>query len=156
MKAIKPPSLASLKFDYVNSNIESIDLLPVRNTDFRVFDIDTQKSSEEVAALIEAAGYAPATLSELLCYAKDGWDGKDWVVALGQVAHVDGDRRVPYLAEGSSGRDLFLYWWVGGWDSHVRFLAVRSVSPSSESGPLDALTLIREIEERLGELKKLV
>lgn len=147
----KSPTIASLDFDYVNSDIEkNFPIEAPRNTDFKVFHFDKYVTSEEAIKRIEAEGYLPATLGELLSFAKDGWDNKQTVTALGSVAKVNGNRRVPALWKFGSERVLDLDWFGGGWRERCRFLAVRNTktleTKNSALGTSDTLTLDRAIE----------
>ena len=72
------------------------------------------------------ANYRPATLCELLRWAKDNWNGKDWIIALGQIwLGADGSRLVAVLGLGLGRRELGLGWFGGGWGGRDRWLAVR-------------------------------
>lgn len=143
---INAPTIESLKFDYVSSNIYRFPRTEVRNTEFKVFKFEKYLTSEKVIAKILKDGYLPASLDELLCYAENGWNNSDSVVALGSVAEVNGDRSVPCLFRLGSGRYLSLFWFDVGWGPFCRFLAVRdSVSQTSELGPSDTLTLPDEL-----------
>jgi hypothetical protein len=50
------------------------------------------------------------------------------IIGLGSVAKVSGNRNVPGLWGSRSKRNLYLPWFVDGWNVHCRFLAVRKVS----------------------------
>lgn len=132
-----PPLKDLIKgFDYVNPNI-TVENFPVPEeigTDFKLFHFDRYISSDNAIKEMEKEGYKPARLYELLTW-KD-WNDKDWIVALGSVCEVDGDRRVPCLSRYDSERRLSLDWWGGDWYAFCRFLAVRNGSRklgSSES-----------------------
>lgn len=142
------------KFTYVNPNItlENFPVEPVRSEDYKVFHFDRFISSEDAVKEIEAAGYLPANIYELLSWKE--WNGKDWVVALGSSCGLDGDRRVPDLDGWGSGRRLDLGWWVGGWRDRCRFLAVRNSTGAIEPkntvlSPLDTLTLCPHCEKKV-------
>lgn len=141
--------IKSLKFDWVNSDITK-ELFPAPKdlrTDFKLYHFDKLISSEDAIIEMQKDGYAPANIYELLEYAKASWNNNDLIVALGTASEVDGDCHVPSLDGDGSERDLDLSWWVGGWSSRFRFLAVRnSETGTLESGPLDTLTLESAIE----------
>lgn len=120
------------KLDYVNFNITAKNFPAPKEigTDFKLFHFDKSIASEDVIKAMEAEGYHPADLYELLSF---DWNGTDWVAALGSVCEVDGYRVVPHLDGGGSGRGLGLGWWVDGWDSLCRFLAVRLSSDAKTS-----------------------
>lgn len=119
--------IASKKFDWVNPDIEKhFTLEDVQGTEYKLYHFDRTIFSEDAMKEMEKEGYSAANFHELLLW--DKWNDKDWVVALGSARKVDGDRRVPYLGEGGSGRKLGLGWWDGGWGSGYRFLAVRNLS----------------------------
>lgn len=139
----KPQSLdkiiEDLKFDYVNSDITP-DLFP--STEIRgkveILHPDKYLTTEKVIKLGEEKGLVPANIYELLEYAKDGWNNRDWVVALGSVGEVSGYRHVPYLDGDGSKRNLDLLWFGDSWNALYRFAFVRNGSSSSDtSAPLD-------------------
>lgn len=141
MKKIKIPSLSSLikshKFDWVNPDITE-DNFPTPKeirTDFKLCHFDRYIPSEDAIKEIEKDGYSPATIYELLSW--EGWNDKDWVVALGSVAGVDGGRRVAALYRRGSERGLDLRWFGSGWSAVCRFLAVRN-SPLKPSDAFDS------------------
>ncbi len=140
MKTLKQ-LIDSKKFDWVNSDIEkNFKLEKVRNLEYKLFHFDKYISSENTIKEMEKDGYIPANLTELLSW-KD-WNGKDFVVALGSVAGVGGDRRVACLRRDDSGRRLDLGWFDAGWGGSVRFLAVRNLdSQTLESSPQSLRTL---------------
>ena len=75
---------------------------------------------------MEKEGFRPATTRELLRWAIKNWNGKDWVVALGQTWLGSNDcRGVSALLFVGGRRQLFLYWFSSGWLDGYRFLAVR-------------------------------
>lgn len=136
-------------FAYVNSSIEdNFTLEEPRNSEYKIFKFDKIVTSEEVIEEIKKEGYLPATLSELLTYKGI----EDWLIALGSVGKVDGDRYVPYLDGSVSERGLDLRWWGRDWDGNCRFLAVRNLelSPSepleNELSTSETLTLEQAIE----------
>lgn len=132
------------RFDYVNSDIEpNFTIEEPRSREYKLYHFDRYISSEDAVKEMGKDGYAPATLGELLSW-KD-WNESDWVVALGSVAEVSGDRRVPCLGGSGSGRGLRLSWWGRGWDRYGRFLAVRTESLGTQESPLETLTLPKEL-----------
>lgn len=163
----KASTVTSLKFDWVNPDIDKLTMGQVRSADLKVFNFPGEYlKSEEIIARMEKEGYSPANLAELLMYAKDEWNDKDWVVALGSVARVDGDRGVPGLWGHGSERSLNLFWFDGDWSGIYRFLAFRNedLEPMKsdkalgtlDSGTLreEALKLVSEMEEIIGEFKE--
>lgn len=101
----KIQSLGSLikngRFDWVNPDIESnFKADEVRSADYKIFHFDRYISSDDAVKEIEQAGFLAANLTELLAYAVDNWNGKDWVIALGSVAKLNGSRHVPFLGRG--------------------------------------------------------
>ena len=146
------PTLKSLigswKFDWVNSDIEkNFKAEPVRSSDYKLFHFDEKISSENAIAKIKKEGYSPANYTELLSW-KD-WNDKDFVIALGSVAELDGCRCVLYLFEDGSERYFDLGWFGYGWRAGSRFLAVRNLGSktleTSELGNLDSLKLEKDI-----------
>lgn len=143
-------------FDWVNSDIEAnFPLEERKHGEYKLFHFDRYISSEDAIEEMKKKGYVPVTLLELLEWKK--WNGKDWVVALGSVAEVDGRLYVPYLGGDGSERYLYLGWWGDVWDAYYRFLgvALSSETKSSEKAlkPLDALTPIGKVyRKKDGEL----
>lgn len=91
--------------------------------DYKEFHFGENISSEKAVKQMRAEGYDPANSHELLLW--NGWNGENFVIALGSVAQVSGSRRVLCLYRDGSGRSLGLRWWGGGWYAYDRFLAVR-------------------------------
>jgi hypothetical protein len=146
MTKTKIPKLSSLikakKFDWVNSDItDNLFETPKEiGTDFKLFHFDRYILSEDAISEMANEGFRPANAWELLSW-KD-WNDKDWVVALGSVGEVGGDRYVPCLVGDGSERDLDLGWWDDGWDADYRFLGVRNSSlGSSDALPSDSVSL---------------
>lgn len=140
------------KFDWVNSDIgKHFTLEPVRSEEYKLFHFDKTISSEDAIKEIERAGYAPATLHELLKWKE--WNESDFVIAFGSVAEVGGGRHVPCLDRNDSRRNLGLDWFDSDWGSYCRFLAVRNSVPSTlEHSPSDTLDLearVKKIEDVL-------
>lgn len=119
-------------FDYVASSItaehfpdSSANPMAVE-ANFKVYHFDRPISSEGIIKEMEKDGYRPVNLRELLAYCQNGWDGTDWVVALGQTWRDGyGDRGAPYAWGGWGGRKLCLFWCDEVWFPFCRFLAVR-------------------------------
>lgn len=118
--------ISSGSFDYVNSDITATNFPDVGvKTDFKVYDFRKTVSSDFAIEQMTKEGYRPANLRELLNWMSASWNGKDWVVALGQVWQGSGGSRgVPYLYF-SGERELRLPWRADDWDARCRFLAVR-------------------------------
>lgn len=153
--------IKSLKFDWVNSNIiDSIFPPKAIRGKVQILQFDKTLSSEEIIKLGEEKGLVPANIYELLEYAEDEWNSKDWVIALGSVGRVDGDRRVPYLVRRGSKRGLYLDWFDDGWDADDRFAFVRNVSSDLESSaPLDLKSLdlrLKKVENLISKLKEII
>lgn len=135
--------IATGKFDYVNDNItpENFPPQPIRG-EIIIKHFDRYITSKDAIKEMEKEGLEPANIYELLTYATDGWDGKDWVVALGSSwVDSDGDRDVPCLGRWRARRRLDLGWFEGVWDRRCRFAAVRKVLDAGTlgaSGRLDA------------------
>jgi hypothetical protein len=135
--------IAAGKFGYVNDNItpENFPPQPIRG-EVIIKHFDRYITGEDAIKEMEKEGLEPANIYELLQYAKNGWNGTDWVVALGSSwVYSDGDRGVPCLDRWDAERDLYLYWFEDEWARHCRFAAVRKVLDAGTlgaSGRLDA------------------
>ncbi len=167
---MKTPRLNSLikkwKFNYVNSSINDKLFLPPEevsdNIEYKLFSFNKIISSEEVIKEIKKEGFNPANIYELLLW--KNWNNNDWVIALGSVTEVYGDRGVPYLDGHDSERRLSLSWFGDGWNAHYRFLGVRNLSSdtkklkSSDTLSLESLdpsspnTQLNRIEKKLDRL----
>lgn len=138
-------SIANCKFDWVNSEIVNNFKAEEIRDETKLFHFNEYATSEEAITRMGKEGYSPANISELLAFAQTGWNRTDCVVALGSVAKVFRDRRVPCLGEFVRGRSLDLSWFGGDWDGYCRFLAVRnSQTPATqptELGPSETFTL---------------
>lgn len=87
---------------------------------------DKYLSAEEVLKRMNIKGLRPATLHEMLAWAKDNWKDEFVVVALGSVwTDRDGDRHVACLDQDGSLRDLDLSWCDDDWNEFCRFAAVK-------------------------------
>src|SRR3989338_2331431 len=121
--------LIKSRFDWVNNAITN-ERFPAPDrlwNDYREFyfgDI----SSKEAVKRMKVKGYEPANSHDLLVW--NGWDGENFVVALGSVAEVRGNRCVLCLGRYGLERSLNLSQWVNGWSAICRFLAVRKSSGS--------------------------
>jgi hypothetical protein len=96
----------------------------------KLFHFGHSISSEDAKRHIEEDGWEVAETENLLAFgAKNPEEqGKHPIVALGTVRRLRGDRSVPYLGRGDSGRRLDLHWWGHDWHCNFRFLAVRKVT----------------------------
>ena len=123
-------SIVPLKFGYVNPNITEQNF-PMQQGDndpmeYKVFHFGRSISSENVIKEMEKENYRPATLRELLRWAKDNWNGLDRVISLSQIwLDAVGSRYVAGLVLDLGKRGLDLRWFVRGWHDGHRFLAVR-------------------------------
>lgn len=151
--------IKNLTFDYVNSNItkDNFPEQPLRGR-YELFTLDHPMKTAEIEAAMVAKGFLPANLYELLDYAKDGWNNKDWVFALGSGwVGSDGLRRVPGLGRDGSGRYLSLRWDGPSrtWSDSCQFLVV-VVSKSLDTHPLDPSVLGRlaDLERHVAQLEK--
>ena len=74
-----------LKLDYVNSDITEQNFPDIgRSSDIDAVQFDKELTTKEIIAEIKKTGHEPANARELLEWAKKNWNGKDWIVALGQ------------------------------------------------------------------------
>lgn len=124
------------KFDWVHPDIneKNFPLEDISSNPTKLFHFNRPITSEEAIKEMAKEGYRPANAYELLAW--DGWNGQDWVVALGSFAKIGGNRYVLYLNGDGSERSLGLGWLDGGWDDFYRFLAI-----ATDSKPLDTLPL---------------
>ncbi|MBI4090447.1 MAG: hypothetical protein HY422_00305 [Candidatus Komeilibacteria bacterium] len=124
--------LASGRYDWKNSDIKEKNF-PIkgegtveRNLELAHYGKDM--STDAVLAAIDAQGYRPATIEELLAFgAKYPELQREFpIVALGSVwRHWRGDRHVAYLSRDGDGRGLDLHWIESDWFAVFRFLVVR-------------------------------
>lgn len=149
-------AIKDAKFNWVSEDIEKhFSYGQPRNADYKLFHFDHEITSKNAIKEIEKEGYSPATLSELLAYAKDGWNGEDWIVALGSSAQFDLIRRVVCLDGFGAGRRVILSRWGGDWFSYYRLLGVRNMALGASSvspSPSAILTL----EERVINMEKVM
>jgi hypothetical protein len=129
------------QYDYRDDNITAENFPVTGNGQveceviFVHFDRDIK--SEAAITELEQMGLQPAKIEHLLALGAKHPDlqrefpiiclGSSWVDS-------DGYRRVPYLALWSAKRNLYLYWFEGGWLRHCRFAAVRPPSPKATEG----------------------
>ena len=123
-------SIVPLKFGYVNPNITEQNF-PMQQGDndpmeYKVFHFGGSISSENVIKAMTKENYRPATLRELLRWAKDNWNGLDRIVALGQIWLDEvGTPFVVVLILDDGKRKLYLHWFDFGWLDNYCVLAVR-------------------------------
>ena len=123
--------ITQLKFGFVNSNIpEKFSVETIRG-EVVIKHFNKYITSENVISELKKEGLEPANLTELLMYARNDWNKKDLVVALGSSCVLVGSRYVPCLRGGSGGRRLRLHYFDFEWRGGYRFAAVRT-------SPLDA------------------
>ena len=134
------------KFDWINVNIEKNFTATevAKDTEYKLFNFDRYISSEDAIAEMKKDGWEPANISQLLSW-KDWKD--EWVVALGSVAKVGGNRDVPYLGRNDSERGLYLHWFGDDWDAIYRFLAVRTLSLEPQKSDTLNLGLLARVEK---------
>jgi hypothetical protein len=147
------------KFDFVSDYAKNFPYEEPREGDTKVFHFDREITSEEATAEMHKEGYEPMLASELLEYAADGWNGTDFVVALGTTwLDPSGNHDVLVLGEWGRVRGVDCDWFDDGWHRSCRFAARRPRKSThlseTQSLALDPLTLVSEIEERLTALKK--
>ena len=105
-----------------------------------IFHFDRDISSEDAVKEIIAADtknpWEPGKIENILAYgAKNPEEQRKFpIVGLGSVGKVRGNRCVPDLYGGDSGRSLYRAWWGRDWHADFRFLGVRKkVSQASAS-----------------------
>lgn len=150
--------IKAAKFDWVSDSIKKFPYIQPRKGDTKVFQFDSYVTSEEAVRKMQKEGYEPATLSELLIFAEKEWNSSDWIIALGSVAELGGDRNVPCLGRYGAKRGLNLTWWDSRWDDSCRFLAVRNntLDLKTQSLPSDTLILearIAKLEEAMDKIR---
>lgn len=139
----------------VDDNItqENFPMTERRWRDYKMFDFGAI-TSEKAVKKMRVEGYEPANIYELMDFNDSGV--YDFIVALGSVVGVGGYRLVPCLGRGGAGRELYLGWWVSGWDGRYRFLAVRNLETkklkSSDTLTLDSL--VSDLEKIVERYKK--
>lgn len=98
-----------------------------QNLTVKLFHFGREMSSEDVIKAMDADGFRPATLRELLAFgAKNPDEQRKYpIVGFGSLwRHLD-DRFVPCLVFSGDARRLGLGWWSYDWFGFCRFLAVR-------------------------------
>lgn len=95
--------------------------------DMAIFFFDKEISSEDVEKEMDAVGYRPADIVEGIVFSENfpRLQKKFPIAILGSSAIVGRDCRVPVLSGDIVRRGLYLYYWVGGWNSFYRFLGVK-------------------------------
>ena len=123
-------SIVPLKFGYVNSNITEQNF-PMQQGDndpmeYKVFHFGGSISSENVIKAMTKENYRPATLRELLRWAKNNWNVNDRIIALGQIwLNADSHRYLAVLDFDGGRRELGLRWFGFVWNVSDHFLAMR-------------------------------
>lgn len=121
------------EFDWVNINITSTNFPnlasdKIDEQELPLFYFSKTMSSDAVIAEMDKKGCEPATIWDLLSFAKKEPDlqRKFPIVALKSVwRDSDGDRSVPFLYSDAGGRGLSVYYLGGDWRGYYRFLARR-------------------------------
>ena len=120
------------RYDWANGDINSRNFPTTRSGKEEVVaelvHFNRAIPTEDALRELNRQGYRPAELRELLAFGEKYPDVQREfpIVALGSVwQDRGGDRGVPYLYGGSSGRDLGLGWVGGDWFGICRFAAVR-------------------------------
>lgn len=124
--------LAAGRYDWKNSDITEKHF-PVKGEGKVKLDLELahyakSMSTEAVLAAIDAQGYRPATIEELLAFgAKYPELQREFpIIALGSVwRDLNGRRDVAFLCGGGHERYLGLGRVEGDWGGHCRFLVVR-------------------------------
>jgi hypothetical protein len=82
--------------------------------------------SGEVIGCLKKMTLRPATITELLAFGAINPNERRFspVLALSSTALVSGERQIPCLKAGFSGRALCLLCWSDLWRNHCRFLAI--------------------------------
>lgn len=149
--------IKEIKFDYINSEI-SDDLFEIPKeigTEFELVHFDKNISSEDAVKELSKDDWRPATAYELLIWAKENWNGIDWVVALGSVAGVRFGRGVLDLRRDGSERSLRLDRWGVGWFAGYRFLRVRnSVLKTLDTLSLTDLSILKSAQDVISKILK--
>ena len=117
--------LKPLKLDYINPYITD-ENFPDNKKRGKVELIHFNEflSTGEVLKMLDDKGYRPATLHEMLVWAKD-WKG-EIVVALGSVwQSLNSGRSVGFLSSGGGESWLSMSYYDGDWGVDCRFAAVK-------------------------------
>jgi hypothetical protein len=138
--------IAELKLDFVTENAteENFPPEPIRG-EVGIVDFKKVITSEEAIREMKEKGYVPANIYEMLSWAKDNWNGKDWIVVLGSVMRGEGGNpSVLCLSRYGSRRGLRCDWFGGGWFEDYRFAFVsasRILGNLNPRHPLNPWTL---------------
>ena len=125
--------MTALNLDWKNDNITEAnfpalpeDEIEYSKKEFKLYNFTKTVSSQHALQVIEKDGFRPATVREQLQWAKDHWNRKDWITALGQMwLDSIGDHRVSVLDRRGGECKLFLGWFGDDWSSDYQFLTVR-------------------------------
>ncbi len=114
--------IAAGHYDWKNSDINQ-DNFPVRGEGKKEVEVtlvhfNRLVESDEAIREMEAKGYRPATIEELLALGKEQPDLQRSfpIIALVYFGYVNDERRVPCLRKFGSKRHLYLGWFVDRWD----------------------------------------
>jgi len=133
-------------YDWFNDDITA-KRFPINGTGIEEFEFDLfhpNRSISSESAIEEMKKsddperpWMPAEIGHLLVFGEafPELQRKFPIIALGSVAKVGGNRRVPCLDRVGSERNLDLHWFGLGWGAGYRFLRVRRVSAASASSP---------------------
>ncbi len=123
--------IAAGRYDWKNDDITT-KRFPVKGegkkeVEITVVHFNRVIESDEAIKEMDALGYRPATIEELLGFGKEHPDLQRSfpIIALGSVGEVRGHRGVPYLRGRGSRRNLDLRWFDHGWSADCRFAFVR-------------------------------
>lgn len=125
-----------LKLNYVNSDITDKNFPYVKQEkgEFELLHFDKDISTEDALKEIDKRGFRPATIHEMLEWAKDNWKGEA-IVTFGSVWQSPyGFRYVGCLCYYDDRRELSLYWIGYDWHDRCRFAAVRKSSDTRKLG----------------------
>lgn len=138
--------------DYVSINITEDNFPPQpMSGDYKIYHFNRYMTSEDVIDEMKKDGYRPMNIYELLEW--DGWNGTDWVVALGSSCVLYDNRYVLILLEVCSECELDLSYWGGVWDGDYRFGASRNLETKTLESS-DTLTL-ESFDKRIRRIEKL-
>lgn len=158
--------IEKLKLDYCNPDVteENFPIIS-KGKVTKLFKFDKYFTTKEALDRLDSEGYRLATVWELLNWAKDNWNGKDCVVALGQewlVAYRG--PIVVYLWSDAGRRELDLLWSDHVWFSFTLVAGVRKLD-SKKLKSLDSLETsgiyglnerVKEPEKDMEKLKKVI
>lgn len=117
-------------YDYANPDINSKNFPDIGSDETGeayVIPYDREMASEEVLADLDSRGLRAGNVRELLSFGKTYPETQREfpVIALGQVASLDGGRFVAFLGGLGARRVLYLFWFGSRWIRRCRFLAFR-------------------------------